>query len=196
MREDKKEAEELAREFSTPSRKLTAVQHGRVILEPLLYVHKDLFHQLYELRLHGKIRTLIEEAMKADELPDLDEIFTQACKDSKVTEEWAEKYFKSQRYNAWVKDRIQEIQDHDDLTIPLLRNIELQSIRGEIKLTDGQHKSLDRVEKRIWPEVTRQDITISKKETNSLDDLPDYQKKVDELERKMRESLPTSADAA
>lgn len=188
------EAAALAKEFSTPARKLLAVQQGTKIAEPLIYVHKTLFHQLYELRLHSKIKRLINDAIEADELPDLELIFQQACEEASVTREWADAYFESQRYKAWVKDRVQEIQDHDDLTIPLLRNIELRSIRGEIKLTDGQHKSLDRVEKRVWPEVTRQDIVISKKESNTLDDMPDYQKRVDDLEERMKKAIP--ADAA
>lgn len=190
------EAKKLAKEFSTPARELTSVMGGTKIAEPLIYVHKTLFHQLYELRFHSKIKKLINEAIEAEELPDLDEIFQQACDETKVTKEWADKYFQSRRYKAWVEDRVKEIKDHDDLTIPLLRNIELQSIRGEIKLTDGQHKSLERVEKRIWPEVTRQDITISKKETNTLDDMPDYQKKVEELEQKLKNSVATSISAA
>lgn len=189
------EAKALAKEFSTPARQLTVVQGGRIIVEPLVYVHKSLFHQLYELRFHGRIKKLIQESMDADEIPDLEEVFQQACDETKVTKEWAEEYFASGRYKAWVKDRVQEIQDHDDLTIPFLKRMELQSIRGEIKLTDSQHKSLDRVEKRVWPEVNRQDIVISKKESNTLDDMPDYQKKVDELEAKFRRSLDTKAEA-
>lgn len=190
------EAKALAKEFSTPARELTAIQQGTRIAEPLIYVHRTLFHQLYELRFHSKIKKLINEAIEAEELPNLDEIFQQACDETKVTKEWADKYFQSARYKAWVKDRVREIQDHDDLTIPLLRNIELKSIRGEIKLTDGQHKSLERVEKRIWPEVTRQDITITKKESNTLDDMPDYNRKVEELEEKLKKSIGTTADAA
>lgn len=190
------EARELAREFSTPARQLTAVQGGVKIAEPLIYAHRTLFHQLYELRFHGRIKKLISEAIEADELPDLEGIFQQACEETGVKREWADKYFESQRHRAWVKDRIREIQDHDDLTIPLLRGIELKSIRGEIKLTDGQHKSLERVEKRVWPEVTRQDIVISKKESNTLDDMPDYERKVQELEQRMRAAIPVKVDVA
>lgn len=190
------EARILAKEFSTPARALSSIQNGARIAEPLIYVHRTLFHQLYELRFHSKIKKLINEAIEAEELPDLDEIFQQACEEAHVTKEWADKYFTSSRYKAWVADRVREIQDHDDLTIPLLRNIELQSIRGEIKLTDGQHKSLERVEKRVWPEVTRQDIVISKKESNTLDDMPDYQKRVDDLEKKFKGSIAAGTDAA
>ena len=196
VKEDVEEAKALAKEWSTPSRTLTAEQHGAVVLEPLVYVHKTLFHRLYELRLHSKIKALIQQAMEAQELPDLDEIFLQACKDASVNKEWAGEYFKSNRYKAWVADRMQEIQDQDDLTIPFLRSIELKSIRGEIKLASGQHQSLERMEKRVWPEVTRQDITISKKESVTLDELPDYEKRVEELEKKFREAIPTTGDAA
>jgi len=193
-RANPEESRALAKEWSTPARELVSVMGGEKIAEPLIYVHKTLFHQFYELRFHSKIKALIQQALDAEELPKLDEIFEQACKDASVTKEWAEHYFESNRYKTWLKDRVQELKDQDDLTIPFLRNIELKVIKGEIKLDSGQHQSLERMEKRIWPEVTRQDITITKKEAVTLDDLPDYEKKVQELEKKFRDAIPTTAE--
>lgn len=190
------EGKDLAKEFSTPARELMAIENGTKIAEPLIYVKKTLFHQLYELRFHSKIKALINQAIEADELPNLEQIFDQACEDAKVTKEWAEKYFQSNRYKTWLADRVKELKDQDDLSISYLRNIEMSVISGERKLDSGQHQSMDRLMKRVWPEVTKQDITISKKETNSLDEMPDYDKRVEELEKKLKENLTGPPDAA
>lgn len=179
------ESKQLAKEFSTPARQLTSVQSGERIAEPLIYIHKTLFHKFRELKLHSAIKALINQAIESHETLDLETVFIQACHETGVTEEWAQEYFQSTRYKTWLEDRVKELNDQDDLTIPYLRNIELQSIRGEVKLTDGQHKSLERMEKRVWPELTRQEITLKKADSVTLDEMPDYQRKVDELQKKL-----------
>lgn len=183
------EAQELAKEFSTPARGLAAIQQGEKIAEALLFSKETYFHKFSELKLQKAIRKLLEQAVSAQETVDLETAVSQACEDLRLDKEWAVKYFNSPRYKRWLDDRIQEIEENSGLTIQYLMTLEMKNIRGDVTLTPSQHQSLERVEKRVWPEVSKIEHQISQKDAVTLDDMPDYQKKVDELEKALKGSV-------
>ena len=189
-------AEELAKEFSTPARQLTSVQNGRTILEPLIYEDKTLFHQFRELKLQSRIRQILRQAIDSKVDVDLQDVITQACMDLGVSRSWADKYFKSTRYAKWVQDRTKEIEDHSGLSIEYLASKHKENLEGRIKLTSSQLDSAKELGDRIWPKVSKIEHEISQKEAVTLDDMPDYQKKVEELEQKFKEALPPALPPA
>ena len=185
-------AKELAKEFSTPARKLTPVQNGRQILEPLVYQDKTLFHQFKELKLQSKIRSIMKQALVANVEVDLGLVIDQACMDLGISREWADKYFESNRYKSWVQDRTKEIEDHEGLSIEYLASKHKDNLEGRIKLTSSQLDSAKELGDRIWPKVSKIEHEISQKEAVTLDDMPDYQKKVEELEQKFKDAIPVN----
>lgn len=190
------EAKVLAKEFSTPARELTAVQNGAKILEPLIYEDRTLFHQFRALKLQSHIRLIIRQAIDAKREVDVADAIAQACQEIGVKREWADKYFESGRYKKWYADRMKEIEDHSGLSIEYLASAHKDNLEGRKKLTSSQLESAKELGDRIWPKVSKIEHEISQKDANTLDDLPDYQKKVDELEQKFKAALPPPAHAA
>lgn len=186
------EAKALAKEFSTPARELTSVMGGEKIAEPLLYDKTTLFHQFRELKLQGIIKRLLKEAIEAKKEVNIDEAITEACHELEIKREWADKYFESARYKRWYADRMREIEDHSGLSIEYLASIHKDNLEGRKKLTSSQLDSAKELGDRIWPKVSRIEHEISQKENTTLDDLPDYQKKVDELEAQFRQVIPVT----
>lgn len=192
----REEADDLAKEFSTTARKLTAVQNGARILEPLIYDKATLVHRFQELKLQSKIRQIVKEAIDAKKEVDVNEAIQAACEELQVKRAWADKYFESNRYKRWYVDRMKEIEDHSGLSIEYLASKHKDNLEGRTKLTSSQLESAKELGDRIWPKVSKIEHEISQKEASTLDDLPDYQKKVDELEEKFKSALPPPAHAA
>jgi len=183
-------AKELVKEFSTPARQLTSVQNGRTILEPLIYEDRTLFHQFHELKLQSRIRQILRSAMEAKIDVNLEDVIAQAAMDLGLSKTWVDKYFKSTRYQKWVADRMKEIEDHTGLSIEYLASKHKDNLEGTLKLTASQLDSAKELGDRIWPKVSKIEHEISQKEAVTLDDMPDYQKKVEELEQKFKEAMP------
>lgn len=188
------EAKKLAKDFETPSRTLTPVMGGTKIAEPLLYDKTTLFHQFRELKLQGTIKRLLKEAIEAKREIDINQAITDACNELEIKREWADKYFESNRYKKWYADRMKEIEDHSGLSIEYLASIHKDNLEGKKILTSSQLDSAKELGDRIWPKVSKIEHEISQKESTTLDDLPDYQKKVDELEEQFRKAIPASTD--
>lgn len=187
------EARALAKEFSTPARGLLSIQQGDKIAETLLFSKELYLHKFNELKLQKAIRSLLEQAVDANEPLDLEKATQEACRDMGLDPAWAVKYFNSPRYARWLNDRVQEIEENAGVTIKYLLSLEMRNIRGEIALSSSQHQSLERVEKRVWPEISRIDHTIQQKEAVTLDNMPDYQKKVEDLEAKLKAKVTDDA---
>lgn len=190
MKNKTKEADKLAKEFSTPARELKAIQQGNKILEPLLFEKEDYFHKFSELKLQSALKPLLKQAIESKQTFDFDQLVTEACQDLKLDPQWAIKYFKSPRYLKWYKDRVTEIEGHLGLSVEYLANKHKDNLEGRINLTSGQLDSAKELGDRIWPKVSKIEHEISQKEMTTLDDLPDYEKKVNDLEKRFRDSIP------
>lgn len=190
IRNRAEEAEGLAKDFSTEARELRATNEGRTIVEPLLYDESTYFHQFKELKLQGKIREIIKQAIDFKREVNVEDAINQACEELNIKRDWADKYFASPRYKRWYADRMREIEDHSGLSIEYLAAKHKDNLEGRLKLTSSQLDSAKELGDRIWPKVSKIEHEISQKELTTLDELPDYEKKVAELEQKFRASLP------
>lgn len=187
--QDRLKAEEMAREFSTPARKLRVVQQGTKIIDPLLFSKENYTHRFNELRLLSKMRQFIQESIQAEKLISPEEAIKNACMELGLDEVWADKFLGSPRYARWAEDRIKEIQDHLEISVPYLASKHRDNLEGTIKLTSSQLESAKELGDRFWPKTSRIEHQIEQKNSNTLDDLPDYQKKVEDLEKQMKDSI-------
>lgn len=190
------EAKALAKEFSTPARELKSVQGGEKIAEPLLFEPTNYFHHFNELKLQSALRPLLKAAIESKEMTSFEDLLTQACQDLNINKEWATKYFDSPRYKRWYADRMKEIEAHQGISIEYLAHKHKANLEGEIRLTSSQLDSAKELGDRFWPKISRIEHEISRKESVTLDDLPDYAKKVEELENKLKGSITVESDAA
>lgn len=184
------EGHELAREFSTPSRKLVSVLHGDKIVEPLLFEKENYFHKFNELKLQSALRPLLKQAMDSKQSFNFEDLVKQACQDLGLDNDWATRYFDSPRYKRWYADRVREIEAHLGLSVEYLASKHKDNLEGSLKLSSSQLESAKELGDRIWPKVSKIEHEISQKESTTLDDMPDFDKKVEEYEKKLKEALP------
>jgi len=185
------EAKALAEEFSTAARKLVPSPDGKTIFAPLLADKQLLDLRFKELQIQRAVKAALTAALQSKVFIDPEEALTQACLETGIDREWARNYFASPRYKKWFVDRMEEISANLGLSIEYLALKHKQNIEGDIKLTSGQLESLKELGDRFWPKISRIEHQVETKQSTTLDDLPDFQRRVDELEEKLRSSIPT-----
>ena len=186
MKRKSEAAKELAQEFPTPARKLMAVETGRVILEPLLFEETLYRHKFDELRLQKALRDIFRAAAESKTVVSVDQAISDACSELGLKREWADKYFAGNRYKRWFADRLMELEANTGISVEYVALKHKQNIEGEIRLTSSQLESLAQIGDRLWPKVSKIEHQIERKEADSLDEMPDFEKKVNELQPQLQ----------
>lgn len=181
-RTDMSEAAQLAKEFSTPARKLIHSQDGTIIID-LSPIGKPHLLKIQELRFQHYFRNFFEKVISGE--LSLEEAMARASADANVTLEWTEKYLKSGRYKRWLKDRINELEAALGITPKSIALKHLQNIDGKIKLNLSQQASLSELGDRVWPKVQKIEHQVKADETYSMDELAKARDEVDALEKRL-----------
>src|SRR5258708_4167362 len=99
------EINDLAREFSLPSRTLRAIPTQKKVIEISPLTRKPIELDLKELRFLHYLRPFFEEVESAE--MSYAEAIEKAAVEAGVTAEWGAKYLESSRYERWVSDRLE-----------------------------------------------------------------------------------------
>lgn len=169
---------------------------GERIIEPLLFEPENYFHHFNELKLQSALRPLLKAALESAEAVDFKALLAEACMTCHVSQEWAERYFESKRYKKWYSDRMKEIEAHKGISVEYLAGKHKANLEGDIRLTSSQLESAKELGDRFWPKVSKIEHEISRKEDVTLDNMPDYEKKIAELEQKLKEGMSVDSHAA
>lgn len=179
------EATALAKEFSTPARRIVHSADGKIVLDlsPLTRPHTL---KIQELRFQHYFRNYFEQVIEGK--LDFEEALGQAAEDAQVSVGWADRYLRSGRYKRWLADRMAEWEVVLGITPKYIALLHKRNVEGKIKLTSTQQVSLSELGDRVWPKVQKVEHKVQEVEGYSMDELTTAQKDVEALEAQVKAS--------
>lgn len=179
------EASDTAKLLKTKARRTFPI--GKSVIEVSPFKPVVFFHRAKELKFQ---KALFGAMLESN---DVDGAIFKACCEINEGVEWADKYFRSPRYKAWLADRMEEIEANAGLTVGYIAKKHKDNIDGTVKLTSSQLSSLEQLGERIWPKVTKVEARVEAVVPQAMDDLMKAKSEVDALEVKLREALKGQA---